>query len=141
MVKRTSYLASNEMVQVRILVGPLTEQTEGLPDWRRDPVGSRSSIFKTPCEFESRSFRLENCVKQHAKAKDRTMKPAIVLREQKRKGVKHRRHRRKTAAYVRQGEWFFLPRPNMHVGELAVRNGQLVRAGGKPHRVEWLYCP
>ena len=69
------------------------------------------------------------------------LKPAIVLREQKRKGVKHRRHRRKTAAYVRQGEWFFLPRPNMHVGELAVRNGQLVRSGGKPHRVEWLYRP
>ena len=69
------------------------------------------------------------------------LKPAIVLREQKRKGVKHRRQRRKTAAYVRQGEWFFLPRPNMHVGELAVRNGQLVRGGGKPHRVEWLYRP
>jgi hypothetical protein len=42
---------------------------------------------------------------------------------------------------VRQGEWFFLPRPNMHVGELAIRNGQLVRGGGKPHRVEWLYRP
>ena len=69
------------------------------------------------------------------------LKPAIVLREQKRKGVKHRRHRRKTAAYVRQGEWFFLPRPMMHVGELAVRKGQLVRNGGKPHRVEWIYRP
>ena len=69
------------------------------------------------------------------------LKPVAVLREQKRKGVKHRRHRRKTAAYVRQGEWFFLPRPRMHVGELAVRNGELVRPGGKPHRVEWLYGP
>jgi len=69
------------------------------------------------------------------------LKPAVVLREQKRKGVKHRRHRRKTAAYVRQGEWFFLPRPKMHVGELAIRNGQLVRGAGKPHRVEWLYRP
>ena len=36
-----------------------------------------------------------------------------VLREQRRKGVKHRRYRRQTAAYVRQG--------------------------GKPHHVEWLY--
>jgi len=67
------------------------------------------------------------------------LKPAAVLREQKRMGVKHRRYRRKTAAYVRQGEWFFLPRPMMHVGDLAVRNGQLARDGGKPHRVEWLY--
>ena len=70
-----------------------------------------------------------------------TLKPAAVFRAQKRLGVKHRRHRRKTAAYVRQGEWFFLPRPMMHVGDLAVRNGQLVREGGKPHQVEWIYQP
>jgi len=69
------------------------------------------------------------------------LKPAIVLREQERKGVRHRRYRRRTAAYVRQGEWFFLPRPMMHVGELATRNGQLVRPGGNPHRVEWLFRP
>jgi hypothetical protein len=67
------------------------------------------------------------------------LKPAAVLREQKRKGVKHRRNRRKTAAYVRQGEWFFLPRPKMHVDEsLVEREGRLVRQGGKPHRVQWL---
>ena len=67
------------------------------------------------------------------------LKPEAVLREQRLKGVKHRRHRRKTAAYIRQGEWFFLPRPKMHVGDLAERNGQLSRKGGKPHRVEWIY--
>ena len=48
------------------------------------------------------------------------LKPDVVLREQKRKGVEHCRYRRKTAAYVRRGEWFFLPRPVMHVGERAV---------------------
>ena len=69
------------------------------------------------------------------------LKPDAVLRAQKRLGVKHRRYRRKTAAYVRQGEWFFLPRPMMHVGELAVPNGRLAREGGKPHRVEWIYRP
>ena len=69
------------------------------------------------------------------------LKPEVVLREQKRKGVKHRRNRRKTAAYVRQGEWFFLPRPKMHVGDRATRNGRLIRGNGKPHRVEWLYRP
>ena len=31
--------------------------TEGPPDWRREPVGSRSSILKMPCGFNSRSFR------------------------------------------------------------------------------------
>ena len=66
------------------------------------------------------------------------LKPEIVRREQKRKGVKHRLYRRKTAAYVRQGEWFFLPRPMMHVGELAIHIGELVRNGGKRSRAKTL---
>ena len=46
MVKWTSSLASNEVFRVRVLVELLTEElkTEGLPDWRREPVGSRSSL-------------------------------------------------------------------------------------------------
>jgi len=68
-----------------------------------------------------------------------SLKPPEVLRAQKRMGVRHRRHRRTTAAYVRQGEWFFLPRPKLRVNESMVeRNGHLVREGGKPHEVEWL---
>jgi len=68
------------------------------------------------------------------------LKPPLVLREQKQKGVMHRRFRRRTQAYVRQGEWFFLPRPRMHVDfEHVELNGHLARRGGKPHRVEWLY--
>jgi hypothetical protein len=68
------------------------------------------------------------------------LKPAAVLREQNRKRVKHRRYRRKTAAYVRQGEWFFLARPNLQVDERFVEHrAALARNGGKPHRVEWLY--
>jgi hypothetical protein len=69
------------------------------------------------------------------------LKPDVVLRAQKRLGVTHRRYRRRTAAYVRQGEWFFLPRPMMHVGDLAVRHQSLRRVGGKPHRVQWLFQP
>jgi hypothetical protein len=68
------------------------------------------------------------------------LKPNLVKRAQKRLGVKHRLYRRKTSAYVRQGEWFFLPRPMMHVGNRAIRGGELTReGGGKHHFVEWLY--
>ena len=68
------------------------------------------------------------------------LKPVAVLREQRRKGVKRRLYRRKTAAYVRQGEWFFLPKPKLSVDErLVARDGRLARQGGKPHHVEWLY--
>lgn len=69
-----------------------------------------------------------------------SLKPALVRREQRRKGVRHRLDRRATAAYIRQGEWFFLPRPKMQVAaELVEYRGQLARNGGKPHRVDELY--
>ena len=46
MVKRTSCLVSTEVFRVRVLVGLLedNDETEGQPDWRRDPVGSRLSF-------------------------------------------------------------------------------------------------
>jgi hypothetical protein len=69
------------------------------------------------------------------------LKPDVVKRAQKRLRVRHRRYRRKTAAYIRQGEWFFLPRPMMQVDDRALPNGQLVREGGKPHQAEWIYRP
>ncbi len=69
-----------------------------------------------------------------------SLKPGIVRREQRRKGVKNLQHRRQTAAYIRQGEWFFLPRPKMQVADLLVElDGQLARDGGKPHRVDQIY--
>lgn len=69
-----------------------------------------------------------------------SLKPDIVQREQRRLGVKHRRDRRKTKAYVRQGEWFFLPRPKMTVtGPYVENHGQLARDGGKPHHVDEIY--
>jgi hypothetical protein len=68
------------------------------------------------------------------------LKPDIVRREQRRMGVRHRKNRRTTAAYVRQGEWFFLARPNMQVlNGLIERNGRLAREGGKPHKVDEIY--
>jgi hypothetical protein len=69
------------------------------------------------------------------------LKPAAVLREQHRKGVRHRRYRRKTAAYMRQGEWFFLPATAFDVDEkLVLPNEPLTRGnGGKPHWAEFCY--
>jgi hypothetical protein len=71
------------------------------------------------------------------------LKPRAVLLEQERKGVARRqRRRRHTAAYIRQGEWFFVPVPNLVVQPQNVRhNDVLVRGKGRPHIVEWLYRP
>ncbi len=51
------------------------------------------------------------------------------------------RNRRKNAAFVRQGEWFFLPVADMAVDEaLVLKNEPLSRGnGGKPHWAEFCY--
>jgi hypothetical protein len=70
------------------------------------------------------------------------LKPPEVVEAQRRQGVKGKdRQRRKNAAYVRQGEWFFLPAPRLHVDKRqALCNEPLSRGtGSKPHWAEFLY--
>jgi hypothetical protein len=70
------------------------------------------------------------------------LKPADVLSAQagKRLGAKAR-NRRKNAAFVRQGEWFFLPVPGFVVDEkLVLLNEPLTRGnGGNPPWAEFCY--
>jgi hypothetical protein len=51
------------------------------------------------------------------------------------------RFRRRNEAFVRQGEWFFVPEPNLSVPEwLVLRNEPLSRgAGSKPHTCQFAY--
>jgi hypothetical protein len=52
----------------------------------------------------------------------------------------NQRDRRKTKAFLRQGEWFFLPRPWMNVSEkLALVDEPIRRGAGKPHICQFLY--
>jgi hypothetical protein len=70
------------------------------------------------------------------------LKPAEVHAAQARAGLRSRaRGRRKNAAYVRQGEWFFLPAAGLAVDEkLVLRDEPLTRGnGGKPHWAEFCY--
>src|SRR5262249_4152284 len=70
------------------------------------------------------------------------LKPPEVVEAQRQQGVKGKdRQRRKNAAYVRQGEWFFLPALGVHVDKrLVVENEPLTRGiGNKPHWAEFLY--
>ncbi len=70
-----------------------------------------------------------------------SLKPAAVIASQDRFGVKaKRRHKRKNDGFVRQGEWFFIPRLDMKVADKAIwKNEPLMRGGGKPHIAEYLY--
>lgn len=69
------------------------------------------------------------------------LKPREVLAAQSQKKIKHKdKKRRKTEAYVRQGEWFFIPAKGLVVEEsLILKDEPLRRGGGKPHMAEFAY--
>lgn len=76
-----------------------------------------------------------------AEAMDR-LKPPVVQQALLVQGVPYKNwNRRNTEAFVRQGEWFFLPRPQMILpqGEYIHRNEPIARGGGKAHIVEQVY--
>ena len=67
------------------------------------------------------------------------LKPDLV--QSSARGVRTKyRDRRSNAARIRQGEWFFVPAPQVRVELLLVlRNEPIARGGGKPHVCEELY--
>ncbi len=68
----------------------------------------------------------------HAK---QSLKPAVVHKSEIRKGVKTKKlHRHKNEAWVRQGEWFFVPASGLDPDPMKiVRPEPLRRGGGKSH--------
>lgn len=53
---------------------------------------------------------------------------------------KNRNHRKRNGTWLRQGEWFFLPRPDLKLDEkLIMTKEPLRRGGGKPHVCSELY--
>jgi hypothetical protein len=70
------------------------------------------------------------------------LKPAEVQTAQAHKGLRAKaRNRRKNAAYIRQGEWFFIPDGDLAVDEKMVLANEPLRRGngGKPHWAEFCY--
>ncbi len=68
------------------------------------------------------------------------LKPQAVRMLQERLQVRQKyRHRRKNEAFIRQGEWFFIPQANMRdpVG-MILRDEPIQRGAGKPHLCEFL---
>ena len=69
------------------------------------------------------------------------LKPDHVRAQQEKLKVKRKkRNRRRNEAFVRQGEWFFVPAPAgfRPDSKWILRNEPLRRGGGKPHMVEEL---
>lgn len=71
-----------------------------------------------------------------------SLKPDPVVESQRSKRVrKKNRHKRKNRGFKRQGEWFFVPAPDLEVSEkLIMRNEPIQRdVRSKPHTVQELY--
>ena len=66
------------------------------------------------------------------------LKPEPVRWAVERKGVKRKnRNRRRNAAFIRQGEWFFIPAPHVSPEPvLILKKEPISRPGGKPHLVD-----
>lgn len=69
------------------------------------------------------------------------LKPDLVRDlERGMKGSRRNRLLRKTETFVRQGEWFFIPVPDVLANEKLVLHHEPIRRGrGKPHQCEFLY--
>jgi len=106
--------------------------------------GNRKSKFL--CGHDERQWFVAAVPERESAASVReameALKPAEVRQAQSRLKIKNEdRRRRKTDAYVRQGEWFFVPAPNaVIVEQFVLRHEPLSRgAGSKPHIVEFCY--
>ena len=67
------------------------------------------------------------------------LKPAQIIGVQKHLKAKNR-NKRKNAAFLRQGEWFFIPAPDIVTDPmLIIKNEPIRRGNGSPHMVEEIY--
>lgn len=69
------------------------------------------------------------------------LKPEIVLDVQNSVQIaSKKKNRRRNEAFIRQGEWFFIPAPETNPPKwLILENEPMRRGSGKPHTAEYLY--
>ncbi|MBN2712336.1 MAG: hypothetical protein JXR97_07880 [Planctomycetes bacterium] len=80
-----------------------------------------------------------NGIGQVNDAKQASKPKAVQEREQQLRLKGKKKHRRKNEAFIRQGEWFFVPDTRFDAGNLPVLWKEPIRRGrGSPHVVEFL---
>jgi hypothetical protein len=116
-----------------------------LVDDAEGPDGDGDGKQKFLCGHDERAWFVA-AVPEAARVADvrtamEALKPPIVHQSLLKHGVRTRdRNRRRNAGFIRQGEWFFLPQPDLQPPEaLVLRDEPLRRGNGKPHRVQFLF--
>ncbi len=109
-----------------------------------DIKGDRNiSKLKFLCGFDERGYFAaavpNESVRSVRTAMD-ALKP-ITIREAQEGKVRYKDQiKRKTGAYIRQGEWFFLPQPDFQADEkLILKNEPIRRGRSRAHMCEYLY--
>lgn len=114
------------------------------PDWRHLLLMSRDEAGKHKflCGHDERHWFVaavpENRAVSTVKSAFEALRPAGVTSELVRHQVRTQdRRRRRTEAFVRQGEWFFVPAPGLVFPRLLVLHDEPISRGrGKPHLCE-----
>lgn len=107
--------------------------------------GRGSTIHKFLCGHDERAWFAAAVPERSGASTVRTakeaLKPAAARGSQFRHRVKPKdRNRRRNAGFVRQGEWFFIPAPDLEPSPMLVLSKEpLSRGRGKPHLAELLY--
>ena len=107
-------------------------------------LSDRANWFKFLCGHDERHWFIagvDPVAADVVRAKE-MLKPAVVIDSVVRHKVSTRdRDRRKNAAFIRQGEWFFVPVPGLDVNEnLVLLKEPLLRGfGSKPHVVDQIF--
>lgn len=110
---------------------------------RNTGVGPRDEKPRFLCGHDEREWFAAAVPRRPSTVRDamEALKPQAVRTSQARAGVKYcDRLRRRNAGSVRQGEWFFVPMPEIEIDDkLVLRDEPLQRGSGKPHRAESCY--
>jgi len=95
------------------------------------------------CGFDERHWFIAGVDPKvsNVEAAKESLKPDEVLDEQARRGLRRKdRHRRKNAAFRRQGEWFFIPAPDIDPDPVEIlHNERIFRGFGRAHIVEEIF--
>lgn len=115
------------------------------PNLRHLLMMDRDSGAKLLCGHDERHWFVAGVPEQGVRGVQDAMnalRPKEVVRVARGLKKKHR-NKRRNEAFVRQGEWFFVPTPKLDVDErIILKNEPLIRAGrrgGTPHMCQFLY--
>jgi hypothetical protein len=135
--------------QVQPGSNPLVEAVQIQPDIRHLLLMTRDSErgekHKFLCGHDERAWFVAAVPEvpgiANVAAAMEALKPGLVRQRQNNLRIRPKnRNRRRNDAFIRQGEWFFIPSPNLNVDpKLVLQNEPLRRGRGKPHAVEFLY--